>query len=271
MTTALQTRVCTITAGTLQIDGARVRVDVERSLKKDPNKCVIEITGLSAASRAKLQTAWMPIDVTAGYSDNSGVIFSGDATLVASFREGTEWTTKITCGDGARKYLHARANESFGAGHPLSDAIKKVAAQLGAEGNVSNAVAGLVDRLTHGFAASGPASTALDTLARKAGLTWSSQGGSIQLINATDPVQPDRVALLTPDTGLLGSPETVAPEKAGAAPTIKIKCRMDPRLRPGYVVAVDSRAVSGQFRILKLQHKGDTHGAEWMTELECTS
>jgi len=58
------------------------------------------------------------------------LLFGGDLREVQSYREGPDWVTTLSSGDGdvAKK---KRVNKSFGPGTPLKFAIEQVASELG--------------------------------------------------------------------------------------------------------------------------------------------
>jgi hypothetical protein len=77
------------------------------------------------------------------------------------------------------------------------------------------------------------------------------------------------VYVLSPTTGLLGSPEWSTPNKEGKPPTLKVTSLLLPQILPGRRVQLDARAAKGVFKVQQLNHQGDTHEGDWRTEMEC--
>lgn len=257
----------------MRVDGLRIAFSVKKSLAKEPNTAELKISNLAEATRAKLRRKGAPVILTAGYPDNAAIIFSGDARLVDHVREGADWITTITCGDGERAYQFARFSESFAPGTAIVDVCRQAAHALGLNvGNLEEALAagdfrGGLHEYTHGYAAHGRASAELDKALRTLGLSWSVQDGAIQVLRGGAPAAGTAV-LLTSDTGLIGSPQFGAGEKKGSAPILKARCLLQPQIRCGGQVEIRAGAVKGFFRVDRVTYAGDTHGGDWFTDLE---
>ena len=67
---------------------------------------------------------------------------------------------------------------------------------------------------------------------------------------------------------MIGTPEFGSPPKSGKPPHMTVRCLLYPELVPGDLVQLSSRAKSGLFKLVKVTHSGDTHAADWQTEVE---
>lgn len=257
---------------TLRVDGLRVQFKAEKTLKKEPNTLDLSITNLSAQTRAGMQKKGAKVVVLAGHADQIGQIFAGDARTIDHVRKGPDWVTRIQCGDGERAYRYALTNKSFKAGTTVADVVKALANDLGI--GVGNALAQIAAQNPRGFAqyinghaAYGNAARELDKVLRTAGFTWSIQDGQLQLLRV-DETTKDSLALFSPATGLIGSPEHGAPDKKGKASVLKVKALLSPLVRPGRRVKLESESATGVYRAEKVTHQGDTAGQDWYTDME---
>lgn len=263
-------RTCVAVVDTLRVEGLRMSFRVQKTTKREPNTLELKIYNLSEQTRARLQGVGVPVILSAGYLGNAAVIFQGDSRTIDHLREGVEWITRIRCGDGERAYQWSHFSESFAPGTSVADVIRGAAKALGLNlGNLEDelgrgAFRGGLTQFAHGYTAHGKAGLELDKLLRTVGLSWSVQDGALQILRGSDPA-PGRAVLLTPDTGLVGSPEHNAPDKKGKPPLIKFKSLLQPQIRCGGTVEIRSAAVKGQFRVESLDHSGDTASAEWYT------
>lgn len=251
----------------------RITFKARRTLEKEPNTLNLQITNLSENSRGKLNAKALPVILEAGYEGNTGVIFSGDSRTIDHIRDGADWATKISCGDGEQAYTFTRVNESFGPNYSVAEAIRTVAGKLQINtGNLEDMLAGplAITTFKHGYAAFGPASQVFDKLIAAAGLRWSIQNGAIQVRRKDAPVQATAFRL-SAESGLLGSPEYAAPDKKKGPTVLKVKALLNPKLLPGYIVALDANTVKGEFLMRTVEHQGDSHGADWFTLLECVA
>lgn len=253
----------------IEVTELRVSFKVKKTTGKEPNKAEVVITNLNADRRAQLQQQGGKFILLAGY-EGPGVeqLFVGDVRNVAHVRDSADWNTTIHSGDGERAYRWARVNESFKAGVPVTDVISKIVTAMGvAQGNLGLALSGLAGiPFTQGFAAHGTARSQLDTILRSQGYTWSIQDGAMQVLGF-DATLAGYIPELGPDSGLVGSPEFGAAEK-NKGPKIKGKCLLQPKIKPGGKVKLNSERFKGEIRITEVEHTGDTHGGDWYSAFE---
>lgn len=258
------------TTGIVTVENLRVQFKVKKDLDKSPNTAEINITNLSEKTRSALQTKGARVILQAGYRNALGTIFVGDARTIDHTREGSDWVTKIQCGDGERGMQHARVSESFGPGVKVPGVVTTLADALGFD--IGDSVAKLAPvankQFVNGYSAYGRASTELDKILRAHGFTWSVQDGRIQILRPGD-TNTERIILLTPESGLIGSPEFSAPEKAKKSPVLKFKALLQSEIRPGGRLAFQSERHRGTHKVMKVAHSGDTAGGDWYTEGEC--
>jgi hypothetical protein len=270
---ALYQRRWSVTVDTLKVTGLRVIFNVKKALTKDPNTAEVTICNLSDDSRKKIeQSRGKPLIITAGYEKTEAIIFSGDVRFASSARDRADWKTKIESGDGEIQYGSAHFKGSFGKGTSTRDVIKAAANALGVgTGNLDKMI-GALRKPTHtrGYSASGRASDVLDDLLRAQGLTFSIQGGQLQVMRPGEAVDPFALRLSS-DTGLIGSPETTTPKDATKTTSIRLRSYLQPQLKCGGVVSVESTSFRSEYIVQKLEHMGDSHGAGWYSVAEVNS
>jgi hypothetical protein len=265
---ALFERVCSVIVGTLRVDGLRVVFRVDKSTAKEPNTLDLQVTNLSEQSRAAMQRKGLRVQVLAGYAAQAAVIFTGDLRTADHVHAGTEWTTKITAGDGERAYQHDHVSESFAPNTPAADVVRRLVRRLGVDpGEALQVAATLQGAFEHGFVAHGKVSAVLDRVLGSRGMGWSVQDGRLQLLRPGE-TAPGSAVVLSPDAGLVGSPEAGTPAVKGGPAVLKARSLLQPTLRPGGLVDLRSAAHRGQFRVEKVTHTGDTAGGDWYSDVE---
>lgn len=266
--TRLFNRAVSLTAGSLQVTGLRVQFKANKKLSKEPNELEATVYNLSENSRAMLREVGRRAVLEAGYGTETSVLFVGDTRLVTHTREGANWLTRLQCGDGEQVYRHARTLESFAPGTPKSVIARSLFSSLGIDAREAiNAVSGLVEQFTQGYVAAGRVSTELDRLLKGSGLGWSIQDGKLQVLTERG-VTSDAIVLISPDTGLVGSPVHGSPAARGKPQVLRIKSLLQPSIRPGSRVQLEAAEMQGLFKVLEVTHTGDTHGGDWYSELE---
>lgn len=254
----------------------RIAFHVTKTLEKEPNTLDLRVYNLSDGSRSLLDKR-MKIVLEAGYlnrgtgTDTRAIIFSGLSRLCDHLHEGPDWETHILCGDGENLFQTTRVLKSFAAGASLSQAIRFAADQLKVNiGNLNDALneGGLpFQKFEYGLPVSGSAYDVFNTLMKTAGYTWSVQQGALQVIKKGDQLVEEAV-VLSKDTGLVGSPEHSAPHKSKKPSFLVAKSLLNPKIRPGCTVRMDSLQVKGDFIVHKVVHSGDSHGNDWTSKFE---
>jgi len=256
---------------TKEIEGLRISFKVEKSNQPEPNNAEISVWNLSRDTRSSfLSQGSVPLVLQAGYGDDIAQIFTGDVKPggITIARDGADWVTTFKAGDGCEAYRTARIQESFQRGTALTAVFERLARSLGKELGPSLAriqagdVKGALLSFFGGTALSGSVKDELDRVCASTGTEWSIQNDQLQII-AKGGLLPDPVVLLSPDTGLIGSPE---PGKDGI---IKIRALLQPQLKPlGRVQVAEAQSRNGTYGVFKLTHSGDTHGQDWYTDCE---
>ena len=257
-----------VTPDALKIDGLRTTFRLVRDDKPEPNTAEIAIYNLSADSRAQLQGKGFRCVLQAGYGDQVEQIFSGEVRQFDHLRAGVDWVTKLELGDGERAWRHARVAESFNPGTSIADVLKKVVGAVASDpGNALQVAQRIAGEFSAGYVAHGRAAVELTQLLEPHGYTWSVQDGRMQILGP-DEYTADVGPLVSPSTGLVGTPEIGAPEKKGGRHTLKLKSLLLPGMRPGQRFELRSAAKTGTFKAKKVSHTGDTFSGDWYTEIE---
>lgn len=257
----------------LNIDGkliTRLRVvfSVTRDLKPDPNEAVIQVYNLNADSRAKLTVPKpvIPVQLEAGYREATSTVFLGNVRRVDSIRNGADWITRLRSGDGTDKTAQNRVSLSLTQNADPGTILEKLAAATGlAFGNAREVAAkgdakGALTTFAKGFTAHGNAFDELVRAAAQLGYDASVQNGELLLL-AIDQCSKLPAVLLTPTTGLKGSPET------GEKGTVKATSSLNAGIIPGRAVKIESDTFDGFFRVEAVTHTGDTHGNVWDSDM----
>lgn len=258
-----------VTVGTIRLEDLDVTFQIERTLKKEPNKCELYIYNLTKDHRAQLeQQKAVPVRLEAGYVEQTSLLFAGDLRNVHSIHDGPDVVTKLTSGDGEKRIRSARMNKAYASGTKVATVLEEVAKELGV--GIGNAVQAFKSRglegvgqlFSGGTVVSGNVANELEGLTTSAGLEWSVQDGNLQIL-ARGRALAGTAVRLAPDTGLIGSPTI------DAKGVVRVSCLMIPDLFPGRKVQVESESIRGTYRVERAVYQGDTAGVDWTIDLEC--
>lgn len=246
----------------------RVTFKVTRSGKKEPNKAEVTLYNLKEDNRTALQEKNQATSLEAGYRDNISQIFSGDLEFAQNKHDGKDWITKLQSGDSSTAYKASRINTSLKGPAKIGDVLRTAAQAMGiGVGNLEETITngslrGDLVEFVNGIVLSGKAELNVDKIAKSMGLTWSMQDGNMLFLGPTQFVG-DRAVLLSPGSGLVGSPE------AGEDGVLSVRALLQPDLLPGQRVQIKTKQVDGYFRIEKTVFTGDTRGKDWYADMEC--
>lgn len=259
------------------IEDLRISFRAEKSLDRAPNKLKLSVHNLSERQRARVQAKDTDLVLQAGYEDNIEVLYSGQIRTADHKYEGADWVSTIECGDGEVAVATAHVSESFGENAPLMSVATKVAESMGLGlGNLQEKLeappggADTISSFSGGYSAFGHAAKELEKLLKPMGLSFSIQEGQLLVLGENEVHSGIASVLLTPDTGLVGSPELGTPDKVSGRSVMKCKALLQPAIRPGGLLVVESANLRGRFRVNKVVHNGDTQGQAWHTEIEAS-
>lgn len=262
-------RQAAVTIDTLRVTGLDMKFRIDKSLKPSPNKAKIEVFNLNPDHRAQFQRdGSIQARLEVGY-DGSPLqqLFLGILRRGYSVYEPPDWRTIVTSGDGEDKHRKSRVSRSYAAGTTVEKVVTDAAEDLGVGiGNALDELAGAALRgglseFSAGKVIAGQASKVVRGLLRSVGKEYSIQDGALQVLPIGGALATTAV-LLTPDTGLIGSPEP------GTEGRIKARALLQPEIFPGRQIEIRSRQVSGFYRAEVCSYVGDTAGQDWYVDIE---
>ena len=241
----------------VKFDGLRIVFQVEKTSESTANTAKISVYNLSGKGRALAEKEKAIVILEVGYGDSIEQLFYGDITRAYISRQGPDWVTTMECGDGSEALRSVHIDKSYAPGTDLKQVIRDVAQSIVDKGEVvMGSLLGIEsDKAQGGISLSGRSKTILDELTAKQGLEWSVQDNVLQIL-PKDQDNGLQAVLLTPETGLVGSP--VKREVEGGL-GVEFKALIQPRLVPGRLVRIESREVDGDYKLVEVKFAGDTH------------
>lgn len=258
------------TGDSLQIDGLRIKFDIEKTNESTPNNAEIQIYNLSEATRSLLEAKGTKIRLSIGYlgqgneeeQNLSGieVAFIGDVSKTVEKTDPPNLITIIEVADGGSRYRNAR----YSKGYPPNTKLVNIVNDIVSNSGLSNGpIEGIPDKnYANGIAFSGLVRDHLDSLSESNQIEWSIQDEAVQII-PRDKALENVIVELDQDSGLVGSPSKT---KAG----IEFKALIQARFSPGKSVKLTSRFVDGTFKLRKVRLTGDSQEGDFLAHCEAT-
>jgi hypothetical protein len=248
----------------------------------------------AANSQQQHEYVYNRVILTAGYQNgNKGNIFDGQ---IITYRFGRESNVdsylELVAADGDSFYNGAVVANSVPAGATPAQQVDALVAAGGIAGVSQSArdqlsqMGGIVN--PRGKVSFGLGRLTLDKIARAGNVRWSIQNGFLTLVPVTGYLPSNVVPLITSQTGMIGTPE--ATDQG-----VVVRCYINPTIAIGQAIkllssevnqtqVVQSEAVGGAitsnqfianasqtgiYRVIIVEHFGDTRGQEWYSELTC--
>jgi len=242
-------------------DGLRVVFQVEKNSESHANTAKISVYNLGEKGRALAEEENAFVRLEVGYGAHIEQLFLGDISRAYVSRQGPDWVTTVECGDGAAALRSVHIDKSYAPGVDYKDVIDDVVQSFVDQGKivVGSLLGVKSERAQTGIAVSGSSKDVLDDLAARQGLEWYIESNALYMLErGVDAGR--RAVLLTPETGLVGSP--IRREVDGGM-GVEFKSLIQTELVPGRLVRIESRAVTGDYKLRAVAFAGDTHGQAW--------
>ena len=190
-----------------------------------------------------------------------------ESLAITTVNQGPDRVTTIEATSGQIVAERATLDKSYAAGTGYLTALRDVINSIGAVNIDTQDALDFLGSVTDkpaqtGMVLSGMAIKHMDKLAGALGLEWSIQDNNLQIITRGGQTTEEAV-LLTPQTGLIGSPIW---KKDG----IEFTALINPKIRPGRAVAItiEIKKYTGFFRVWRADFTGDTHDSGWYVKTE---
>lgn len=273
----------------IELAALRCRFAIRQWDRQTPNNMDLEITNLSRATGARMMKEFTRVQVSAGYEGQYGIIFDGTIIQARQGRSSpTDTYCHIVATDGDQAHNRAVLNTTLAAGSTPADVhqvVLKAMAPYGvAKGHTDPALTG--PALPRGKVLFGMARDTMRDLSRSTGTSWSITNGRMDVVSPTGYLATEAV-VITAETGMVGMP-VITPEG------IMLRCLLNPLLKPFQRIKLKNASIQqarlaptfagaqepsfqllphteddGIYKILAVDHRGDTRGNDWYSEIAC--
>lgn len=265
----------------------RVKFTVEKDLTKQTNKSSLEIYNLSDTTRKALEKPDIKCEILAGYEGNGGVtkLFIGNVIQAYSKINGLDIITKFDLSDGQVAIRDSIMSISFPPNTPGDTIINAIARNMGL--SIVFGEGATFGTFKNGYSFIGKGAEALSEICYGSGCTWSIQNNILQII-LDGGIVANRGIVFSADSGLIGSPERIVKsnyktdketpkrkrkrkenkDRAEKQAGWKIKTLLSPSINPGDAVKIESKFITGWFRVEAIRHTGDINSNEWYSEID---
>lgn len=264
----------------LLVSDLNISFKVKRTNTLDQNTCGLTIYNAKEDTRSRILSEGSTIVVKAGYEDenNTSIIFIGTIVKAKNRKEDVNWVTEIEAvdlGKNQDQLKFSTLSLSYAPKTPLANIISDLAGTLGIPlSGIEN-----VTSIENGsYVISGTIGTLVRDIQRKLktnGLEMFFDNNEIVIFKTTGATTVS-VASISPDSGLVGSPdvfldyasEDQAAQKTVVKKRVSFKCLLNPKLKPNSAFVLRSGDVNGVFIADTVEFTGDNMEGEFTTTVE---
>ncbi len=268
------------------VSNLRVVFRTRQANLQTPAHADIRIYNLSAETANMVQKEFTKVTLSAGYVGNESIIFKGEIIQVRKGRENPVDTfVHILATTADQAYNFAVVNKTLAAGHTFRDQVDVALEAMKPYGVTAGYIADLGStKMPRGRTMFGMARDLLRTVAFSTASSWSIQNNKLQIVKNTE-TMPGQAIVLNSRTGMIGLPTQ-------SIDGIEVRCLLNPEivpgkrlqinqssiqqaaLSPGYTAAVTNSMIptladDGFYKVLVVEHHGDTRGGPWYTDSIC--
>jgi len=263
----------------LDLSEFHIKFNIKKNDAMTPNTGFIRVYGLNDDTKSLIQKEYTKVILQAGYENNFGVIFKGDARQILKGAESAiDKYLDLVVADGDEAYNFSIVNTTLVAGATQLTQINAAAESM-ASGGITKGYIEPVGNTTlpRGKVMYGMARDYLRQSVESSKSSWSVQDGVLQVIPLTG-LLPNEAAVLNSQTGLIGIPtqtNTGVSFRCLLNPSIKIgakvkinesdinKARLDTASENILASLPIALASDGIYRVLTLYIIGDSRGQDW--------
>jgi hypothetical protein len=263
----------------VKISGLKITFDIKKTAKKNPNSGKITVWNLAPTTRANFDQPNTRVALYAGYGDDIGpvLIFQGNVTHVDIERDGADIKTNFELGDGHQEIRDSAVSVGYAEGVTSKQIIQDTAKNMDLPLSMPDDVP--EREWKNGFSFYGSSRDLMDKATGASGSEWSIQNGTMQVIEHRG-VTSRQGIIISSRSGMVKSPVRVRQakvQKAGDKTEVipegesdegwKVTTLLMPSINPGDRVILESLTANGVFRVQDIQHKGDSHGGDWQSDM----
>jgi len=244
----------------------RINFTIEKADTETPNTARITLWNLNPQQRAILNEKDCMVTLRAGYKrGHIAQVCVGTIVYVKTTMDGGDRETIMEIYDGRIPLRDTYVTLSYSGVVNTRRIIEDTAAEMGVA--VTFSYNARFADFPNGFSFVGPGRVALDKACATSGLQWQISNGVLQVKNGRDTMNREAY-VLSPETGLIGIPKRITYGEDGVGvgeqPGWEVTYLLNGAINVSDFVRLESKVVTGFFRVKWIEMKGDNHRGRWI-------
>ena len=252
----------------IDVSNLRIKFDIKKTNGSTLNNSNISVYNMNQTNRAFVEGEDLTCILKVGYVSLLEDLFKGTITDVVHDKQGVDIVSSLAVIEKQKKIVETHIEQNFKAGTTTEGMLRKI---LQTFGMASKAITALISSVktkgisnlsktnTSSTSLTGNFKEVMDKILAKEDVKWYMDDGQLVLDkdSNTDTVN---AVVLNKTSGLLGAPSK-------KKDTIEVVSLIQPGLKPGATVKVESKNINGFFKVLEAKYSGDTHEGTWQVRL----
>lgn len=271
----------------IKITDLQLTFDISKSVDntKKANSASIEVYNLSPQSLKMLETDFLACSFSVGYRglpEADGTrkpidlkrLVTGNVVEFKTAKQGTDIVTQIIMGEGYTDLNHKYLTQTIPRGKTLKDVLEEIRKQMpGVERGVFTGT-NINNQVIHGYPLTGTPRQMLNEIARTYRIEWRVDNKALYVNDASGVIYKGNASayVLNEKSGLIDIPYYTSLEgkKEKSDKTkrdgIQFTALLNPEIKPGEIIRVESKNVTGYYRVVDARYTGDYRGQFWYVE-----
>jgi hypothetical protein len=260
----------------------QITFDVSKSAdnkRNNGNSAVIEIYNLSDSQIKMLESDYLEVNFQVGYKDSGAhTLVVGNVTETSTVKSGNDYVTQLRVGEGYTDLNHQRLAKMVSPGKTVADVLEEIRAQMPGVARGAYTGTNLNNPIIFGWRLKGTPRDMLMKLCEAQNLEYNINAGVLNVSSENGLLSKDTqlAPVLNAATGLIDLPFYTS--DTGRKPKkdkqrrrgVQFKALLNTDIVPGKIVKLESKWISGFFRVNSARFSGDFRGNDWYVECFCS-
>lgn len=259
-----------------------IKFDVSKSAdnkRNNGNSAVIEIYNLSDSQIKLLESEYLKVEFYVGYKGaGAHLLVAGNVTETSTVKHGTDYVTQLKIGEGYTDLNHQQLVTMVSPGKTVADVIEEIRQQMPGVARGAYTGTNLNNPIVCGWRLKGTPRDMLMKICEAQNLEYNVNSGVLNVSGENGLLSKDTnlAPLITAETGLIDLPFYTSetgrkpPKDKKRRRGVQFKALLNTDIVPGRIVKLDSKWITGYYRVNTARFSGDYRGNEWYVECFCS-
>lgn len=260
----------------------QITFDVSKSAdnkRNNGNSATIEIYNLSDSQIKLLESDYLEVNFQVGYKDSGAhTLVVGNVTETSTVKSGNDYVTQLRIGEGYTDLNHNQLAKMVSPGKTVKDVLEEIRQQMPGVARGAYTGTNLNNPIVFGWRLKGSPREMLMKLCEAQNLEYNINAGVLNVSSENGLLSKDTqlAPVLNANTGLIDLPFYTS--ETGRKPKkdkkrrrgVQFKALLNTDIVPGKIVKLESKWISGFFRVNTARFSGDFRGNDWYVECFCS-